>query len=230
MFKSLFDKMVDFVLSFSRAGFLVTNAKIPLINDHVVIVSRSLDDWHKIIIDDCLKRNKDVYLITSDFLGDGDKDVVANWLLLRNMDSRKYDDWAFVGKALTYIGVILVVLSWVYTYFYKVDNKMDIIIVFFPLLIAYIGLVFWEFISKKSIRSATNNPKFHLILHKNKLLPNTGQFLFIDNETLYVIVKEENSEFFRVNNTVMVNEFVDCLNQQLCHELSESAVKDWILK
>lgn len=230
MFKNLFDKMVDFVLSFSRAGYLVTNAKIPAINDHVVIVSSSLDHWHKIIINDCLSRNKDVYLITNDFLGDDDKNVVANWSLVENKNSHKYDDWAFVAKSLTYIGIFLVILSWIYTYLYKVEGNWDIIIIFFPLLVAFIGVYFWEFISNKRIYKASNNPKFHLILQKNKTLPKTGQFLFIDNQTLYVIVKEENSEFFRVNNAIMVNEFVDCLNQQLDHQLSDMALKNWILK
>lgn len=230
MFKDLFNKMVDFVLSFSRAGFLVTNAKIPLVNDHIVIVSRSLDDWHKILIDDCLKRYKDVYLVTNHLLGESNKDQIAEWALVEDYSLNKYQTYTVMGYFLLYVGLGLFALSLFMGLFIKIDNKNDILRIFLPLLIAYIGLWTIEFLAKKGIKMSKVNSHFHLILEKSKLLPSTGQFLFIDNQTLYVIVKEENSEFFRVNNSVMFNEFVDCLNHELRLEVKGSDLKKWILK
>lgn len=230
MFRDLFNKMVDFVLSFSRAGFLVTNAQIPLINEHVVIVSRSLDDWHKILIADCLKRHKDVYLITNNLLGESNKDKIAEWALVEDYNMDKYRSYTVMGYFLLYVGLGFFGLSVVLGLFFKINSQNDIFRIFLPLLIAYIGLWTIEFLAKKGIKMSKVNSCFHLILEKNKLLPNTGQFLFIDNQTLYVIVEEENSEFFRVNNSVLFNEFVDCLNNELRLELKSSELKKWILK
>lgn len=230
MFRDLFNKMVDFVLSFSRAGFLVTNAKIPLVNNHIVIVSSTLDDWHKILIDDCLKRHKDVYLITNHLLGESNKDQIAEWALVEDYNANKYQTYTVMGYFLLYVGLGLFGLSIFLGLFFKIDNQNDILRIFLPLLIAYIGLITLEFLAKKGIKMSKINSCFHLILEKNKLLPNTGQFLFIDNQTLYVIVKEENSEFFRVNNSVMFNEFVDCLNSKLRLEVNDNQLKKWILK
>lgn len=189
---------LDLVSSLLLKGEIAT---IPYASNSLILVSSSLDQVELRLIEEAVLKKQQVTLITSTSLSNSKKSELLK--LMTENELNQSDHQLFVYKAFKNVGhvliglglLILIVLNGLPLLNINIGINSELMKLFLPLLVSYIGFVLSDFMDRLMVRKIEANPLLEVHLIKKKNFKNKDSVTILDEKRAYVTKKHDHFEF-----------------------------------